>query len=706
MHTAKRAIGNSGVHPFFNTSFRWYYQLRCLILILLGLAIYAQTFGFGFVFDDFNFIVNNPYIKRFDHIHYIWKTFPKTRTVGFYSFALNYQINRLHPQGYHIVNFAIHLVAVGLVWAFAHMLLKIARQAPLLETTHKSSRSAERVYQDLPFIIAVLFLVHPCQTQAISYISQRFESMATVLYISSVYFYLCGRIAPSKAKKIILFICSIGFAIIGIFTKEVAVTIPLMILAVEWIFFSKNSLNSKRFPSWKTSLIIIILGLALFFLFMKIVRNDFINIYFYFSTPSASHDGDIITGSKYVLTQMRVFLTFLRLLIFPFNQNVDYDYPLSQGFLNPPLTLLGFCSIGFIVFLIFRLRSKWPLIAFGLAWILITFLINTAPRAHVIFEHKLYLISFGFFLATVCALAAIINYPRALFGLLITLIAALSLVSYKRNQVWENQLTLWDDVAQKSPYKARAFNGLGTAWDQQGNFIQALFNYNKAIELNPYYAHAYNGRGNVYTKQGNFTQALSDYTKAVEIDPNYADAYYNLGIFYENQGALDQALINYNKAIKINPDYPEAYYNRGNIFRNQTNFIQALSDYSKAIDENPDYEKAYMNRGNTYSRLNHFTQAISDYNKALAINPHDAEVYINRGTCYAQQGDFFQALSDYSRSIRINPESIQGYYNRAASYFELKDFDRAWEDIYKVKSLGGKINPKFLEDLKKYHRAY
>ena len=207
---------------------------------------------------------------------------------------------------------------------------------------------------------------------------------------------------------------------------------------------------------------------------MKMVRTDFINIYFHFSAPSESHDGDMITGGKYVLTQMRVFLTFLRLLILPVNQNVDYDYPLSTGLLNPPLTLVGLCLIGFIVFLIFRLRKQWPLIAFGLAWILITFSINTAPRVNVIFEHKLYLISFGFFLATVCALSTIIKDRKILFGLLITLIAVLSLVSYKRNQVWKNELTLWNDVVGKSPHKARAYLSRGFAYFNQGKFVRGL----------------------------------------------------------------------------------------------------------------------------------------------------------------------------------------------------------------------------------------
>ena len=742
-------------HSFFNSSSRWYYPLRWLVLILLGLAIYAQTFGYNFVFDDFLFIVNNPYLKRFDNVHYIWNSFPKTRTIGFYSFTLNYLINQLHPQGYHFLNVVIHFLAVGLVWATATLIFKTA--------------GSGRIHQEFPFIIALLFLVHPCQTQAVAYISQRFESMATFFYLGSIYCYLSARLSSSSTHKIYLFACSAGCAILGIFTKEVALTIPLMIVAVEWILFNKNPENFRKSSSGLFYLSITILGAVFVLLFLSIVRTNPVELYFHFSAPSESHDGDMITGGKYVLTQMRVFLTFVRLLILPINQNLDYDYPLSTGLLNPPLTLVGLCLIGFIIFLIFRLRKEWPIIAFGLAWILITFSINTAPRSNVIFEHKLYLISFGFFLSAVCAISTIIKDRRILFGLLIALIAVLSLVSYKRNHVWKNELTLWDDVVQKSSHKARPYNNRASAYIQQNNLIQALSDYNKAIEINPGYPEAYDGRGNVYRQQGDFTKALPEYNKAIAINPNYSKAYFNRGFLFYNQDNLIQALSDYNKAIAINPENAEALNNRGIVYYNQGDLTKAISDYNKSIEKAPYYVEAYYNRGIVYDQEGFFTQALSDYNKTIEINPNvegayynrgllfakqgnyakaifdftkaiemtpmNAEVYISRGDIYAQQADFIQAISDYSKAIEIEPNNARAYnnrglmyynrhnltqamsdynkaiainsqdaqvhYNRAVIYYQLRQYDKAWGDAHKVESLGIKINPKFIDDLKK-----
>ena len=115
-----------------------YYLLRWSGLILIGLLIYAQTFQFGFVFDDHIFIVTNPFIKNFSNFHVMWHAFPMTRLVGMYSFALNYYFNQLNPQGYHIFNFIVHLMATGLVWALADLLFKITKcflQRPLNKRT-------------------------------------------------------------------------------------------------------------------------------------------------------------------------------------------------------------------------------------------------------------------------------------------------------------------------------------------------------------------------------------------------------------------------------------------------------------------------------------------------------------------------------------------------------------------------------------------
>jgi tetratricopeptide (TPR) repeat protein len=580
-----------------------YYPLRWTFLIILGLLVYGQTFQYGFVFDDQYFIVNNPYIRSLGHVHMMWQVFPVTRLIGMYSFALNYYFNQLNPQGYHIFNFIVHLVATGLVWALAGLLIR----------------------KELAFFIAVLFLVHPCQTQAVTYITQRFESMATVFYLSTMYFYLRARISTDKIQRAILFGLAGASIILGILTKEVIVTVPVMILAAEWILFPQRN-NKKLYTA------LAVAGIFLVAVLSKMLHAR-IGTFLHAAIPSESHDGDILTPMHYVLTQMRVFLTFLRLLVLPIHQNLDYDYPASSGLLHPPLTLVGLGVIFGLVFLIIKLRRKTPLIAFGLAWVLITFSINLAPRSNVIFEHKLYLISFGFFLAVAAALSIWIKNHKTLMMILWCLIAIFAALSFHRNKIWRNDLILWDETVQESPLKARPLNNRGLAYFHLGKFAQAMEDYNKAIAINPEYSGAYNNRGLLYFKQGNFNLAISDFNQSIEKNTESASAYSsysNRGLAYFHQGNFSQAMLDYNKAIEINPYFADAYSNRGLLYYNQKEFKQAILDYSKAIELNPNVSDEYNNRGTCYIHLGNYINALADYNKAVEIDPDNLEAHKNR----------------------------------------------------------------------------
>jgi tetratricopeptide (TPR) repeat protein len=316
---------------------------------------------------------------------------------------------------------------------------------------------------------------------------------------------------------------------------------------------------------------------------------------------------------------MRVFLTFLRILVWPVHQNLDYDYPASSGLLSPPLTLVGLSAISGIIFLITKLRRSFPVIAFGLAWMLITFSANLAPRANVIFEHKLYLISFGFFLAFVGTLSLAKLSRRTLFVVLWCIVALLAGLSFQRNKVWSSDLSLWEDAVRESPHKARPNNNFGFALDKEGRHTQALVYLNRAIAISPRYADAYNNRGMTYYHQGNFTQAVADYNQAIALRPNWAEVYVNRGAVFASQGNFAGAMTDYNKAIALNPNRAEGYNNRGNAFVKQKMYPQAISDFNKAVEIDPSFAQAYNNRAVVFYQLKEYAKAWNNLRKAKAL---------------------------------------------------------------------------------------
>jgi protein O-mannosyl-transferase len=251
------------------------------------------------------------------------------------------------------------------------------------------------------------------------------------------------------------------------------------------------------------------------------------------------------------------------------------------------------------------------------------------------------------------------------------------------------------------PNLAKAYNNRGNAYQTKGNLDQAISDYNKAIEIDPNLVEACYNRGTAYQNKGSFDQAILDYSSVIKIKPDYADVYYNRGLGYQNKGNIDQAVLDYNKAIEININYADAYYNRGMAYQDKGNLDQAILDYNKAIEIKPDYADVYCNRGLAYQTKGNFDQALSDYNKAIEIDPDYAGTYINRGLGYQTKGDFDQALSDYNKAIELDPDYAGAYVNRSAVYFEKQEYAKSREDVNKAQILGYKVDPGFIEQLKK-----
>ena len=661
-------------------------------LLLLGALIYSNTFFSSFHFDDTPSIVENPAIRNILNLPAIWNSWP-TRFVTYLSLALNYRLGQLNVFSYHLFNFLVHICTAIMVWWFALLTFstpamrgkKIAKHAGLIA-----------------FFIGLVFMTHPIQTQAVTYIVQRAASLATLFYLACLCLYIKSRLLQQQGENIISsrisYCCSLIVAIMAMFTKEITVTLPLMVLFYEYFFLRiEKKFDWKHpFPFFATMLVV---PLTMFFTssvdFMGMRRS---------LEPASG-----ISPWQYLITQFRVMVTYIRLLFIPVNQNLDYDYCISKSLLELPV-LSSLVILASISTLAFKASSKYKLISFGIFWFFLTLLPESSviPIKDVIYEHRLYLPMVGFSFFLVSGIYHIFENKNLKLAVIVLLVitSCYAILSYKRNFVWENELTLWDDAAHKSPQKARPYNNRGNAYaqggnlpqaisdytmaigidrnyadayynrgnayDNQSNFTQAISDYTKAIEINPRYAKAYNNRGVTYGHEDNLPQAISDYTRAIGIDHNYADAYYNRGNAYDDQGSFAQAILNFTRAIEINPKYADAYYNRGSVYSSQRKFPQAILDYTRAIEIDPNRANAYNNRGVAYRQEGNLPQAISDCTRAIEINPGLSEAYNNRGVAYGQQGNLSQAISDFTRAIKITPKNTEAYCNRVLAYEELK----------------------------------
>ncbi|OGX16102.1 MAG: hypothetical protein A2Y00_08355 [Omnitrophica WOR_2 bacterium GWF2_43_52] len=476
-----------------------YNLLVIVTFIFLGTLIYSNTFFSSFQFDDKNSIINNSSIRNLANLSAIWNFWPN-RFITYLSLAINYHFHKLNVFGYHLFNLIVHLLSAALVWRLS--LLTFV--APLIKNDEISKHA-----KLLSFFIGLIFLVHPIQTQGVTYIIQRAASLGTLFYLFSLVLYVKSRQVQYNRNNSIIwmfyFVGSLMLTIMAFFSKEMTITLPFAILLYEFCFLKTGKdINRKQ-------LVYYFLALSIIPFIMFVTKSaDFIEMR-RISEPIAN-----IPPWHYLLTQFRVIVTYIRLLFAPLYQNVDYDYPIADNLFVLP-TFVSLLFLITILIVVIRIFCRFRLISFGIFWFFVTILPESSivPIKDVIFEHRLYLpmVGFSFFLASSLYYFLGRKSLKIMILILVLLVNWYSSLTYTRNFDWKDEFSLWDDTVRKSPRKARPNNNRGVTRASMDNFDQAISDFNTAIQIDPNYYEAYVHRGNAYASKGNFAKSFSDYEK-------------------------------------------------------------------------------------------------------------------------------------------------------------------------------------------------
>lgn len=570
-----------------------YKLLVVATLIFLGFLIYSNTFFSPFHFDDLDSIVNNIAIRNIRDINSIWGFWP-TRFITYLSLALNYHLHGLNVFGYHLFNLIVHLCTAILVWWFAFLTLNF---------TSIEDERAGRNGKIISFFIGLMFLVHPLQTQAITYIIQRATSLAALFYMLSICLYVKSRILEQE-KQISLLgrFCYVGSflsATVSILTKGITITLPFTILLYERYF-----LKPKNESAWKRLWPFLILALIIPLAMLVTKSADFSEM------KRVVETGPFVTSLNYLLTQFRVIITYIRLLFIPFNQNLDYDYPilsLRSGFFS---VLFGFTFIIAILTIAFRLFPKHRLTSFGIFWFFITLLPESSiiPIRDVIFEHRLYLPMVGYVFFLVSAIFYFLRKKSFLVTIIILILIVqwYSLLTYNRNFDWQDSLVLLNDVIKKSPQKARPYLNRGLVLSERDEFRAAIADFDKALMI--YYA------------QININQNYTEiYKKLLSINNNYSDIYNFLGSKFSEMNLSKVATILFKEAIRINPYNAEAYANLAGLYGSSGKYEDAIIVGKKAIQIDSNSGSAHNNLAVAYYYTKQYDLAVKHYNIAIEI---------------------------------------------------------------------------------------
>lgn len=470
--------------------------IHCLLILAIGIALYANTLKVPFLFDDLPCIVNNKAIATyFDtsmslaekqaHLLPDAVNSMDARRLVYFTFALNHLVHGLDVTGYHIVNLLIHLATSLAVYALI---------ATLLQTTFFSTHSVPQSWRCVvPFIGALLFVSHPIQTSAVTYIAQRFTSLATLFYLLAITLYLKARMSDSTKRQLVLLAVSVGIAVLGMFTKEIVFTVPVTAIVCE-ILFLRGTMGKRMMfllPLLGTMLIIPLNMLSQIDVTggIKEVLDDSVNL----------ANLDNVSQKSYFLTQLRVMVTYFRLLLLPVNQHLDYDYPRYHSLFDLPVALSALLLLGIILSAVWAYRRSqtssffaWQLrlYSFGVAWFFITISMSSSiiPLSDMIFEYRLYLPSTGFFIAgTVIGILVCQKLAQSGFWIVkiipavaVVMVVSLCIATVSRNYEWGDPIRFWEDNVQKAPLKRRPREQLVMRYYQAGNLKEHI---NQALIL-------------------------------------------------------------------------------------------------------------------------------------------------------------------------------------------------------------------------------
>ncbi|WP_136514052.1 tetratricopeptide repeat protein [Geomonas edaphica] len=666
--------------------------LHIILILLVALAGYANTFGVPFVFDDQTSIIDNQVIRdvgRFlsgDGFAYNPRRF-----LGYLTLALNYHFSALEPAGYHAVNLAIHVACGWVVYA----LCRVTLATPFFRVKSLPRSAAAAI----PLLAALLFVAHPVQTQAVTYVVQRLASLATLFYLAALLCYAKGRVMQEESDNT-LPACGVGFFLLALLaalaafaTKEIAATLPLALLLYDFSFFGKGM--KKRYLLMAAS-VLCIAAVAVVVATAERPIGELIS-----DISRATRETQQLSRLDYLLTQFSVIVTYLRLLVLPIAQNVDYDFPIYSTFLTPPvfLSFLVLALLFALALYLYRLSAPqagdageekgrgayFRLIGFGILWFFLTLSVESSliPITDVIFEHRLYLPSFGAFLAfaSVFAIAFEKTASSTRVAVAAFVVLALTVTTWQRNGVWGDSVTLWSDNAAKSPNKWRPQNNLARALLKENRVNEALAAGSNAVRLAPESFEAHNVLATVYEKMGALDAAIEQYRLSVAANPNYVVALSNLGAALQKKGALVEATACFKKAVELDGANMVAQNNLAGALLQQGNLEEARQHVLEAGRLDPAALEPRVNLAAITEAAGDLDGAIRMYQEIAGQNPGYAFARYRLAGAYYHKKEMEKAIGCYQEVVRLDPSYVPAYLDMGRAYAALRQIDKALEQF-------------------------
>ncbi|MEK7076377.1 MAG: tetratricopeptide repeat protein, partial [Patescibacteria group bacterium] len=546
------------------------------VLVVVGFLVYAFNLNNPLFWDDTDWIVNNPFVHSFS-LENIGNWFTKNTLAGiglksnyyrpflFLTFALNYIISGTAPLGYHLVSNGLHVLNAILIF---YILLSIFKN------------------KFVAFWSALLWLVHPLQTEAVTYISGRGDPLTAFFMLLILYLWTNDvehRYEKSvdnspQRRSVSLWALSTFFLILALLSRETAIVFPFLFMVFYIAFVSRE----RFLKSLKQSFVKALPYFSIVFVYgiLRLTVLNFDNTLNFYSKANLYTESFLVR----MYTFLNVLLTYAKLLILPLGQHMERSVTIYTHFFNWPVTgsfLLLAAVLGLIRYYYKKQKyllangqiNDFRLWFFAVGW----FFVNLGPTSGItpinaqLYEHWLYLAMLGPIILAVYYLD--ISRKRylkaaniAIIFILLISVSFFSVLSVKRNIIWGNPIKFFEDILKYEPDGARINNNLGNLYYDKGEKEKAEEYYWKAVSIEDNFPQPHFNLGSILQSRNDIRGAIVEFEKALEIDPNFPYAYQNLAVIYAGQGDLINAANALEKLKTITPYNSQIYYNLALIY--------------------------------------------------------------------------------------------------------------------------------------------
>jgi tetratricopeptide (TPR) repeat protein len=695
----------------------WHEWLACTLLLAITAIAYANSLDAPFLLDDSGSIEQNPTIRDLTDFSRIWRPIGSGNTVQGrpllnFSFALNYAMHGPWPTGFRVVNIAIHAINAMLLYA-------LVRHTLLHSNVNELLRQKAR---GIALLCAAIWVAHPLQTESVTYIVQRAESLATMFWLAT----LTSFAFWITRQRVWLLAVATSCAVLGAASKEIAITAPLAILLYDRVFFARSwrdlwkSRGRAHATTWLGTVLVI-----------GVLMSD-----------SGGRGGTAGVGLgmsswHYFLTSIDAVAMYLKLCVWPDPLVFDYGTDLvtdPRQVVGQGVLVFGLAIGGLIA------GWRWPWIGF----LTLLFAATLAPTSSVIpvltqtrAEHRMYLPLAMLVVAIVVGIMATsfkwspatannrwLAIPSA--AIVIALISLTAL----RNRDYRDEQTIWRDTAQKRPqndiaqYMVALTNRLTSERPPKEAERIFLDRLHELVEQRPNSSFLHLQYAQLLVADGQLDLALHQVEAAEQTGGKPSDCHFLRATIAQNQndfpaaleaidqalrtspvrsaelltiqgeislkaGLPDEALLALDEAVTLAPHATRAISSRAKCLFAMGQQERALEDFQRCIGYDPDNASHYDNLAAAYVKLERIPEAVEQMSLAIELEPNHVVYRCRRARLLAFQTEHEAACADLDAAIAADPEYVPAYEGRAVSRFAQRDFAGCLEDCEAIRSLGG-----------------